>query len=249
MNGIGRIGRVLFGVAMAVLGLLYLFHARGQGLVPGPPWTAETGTRAWLIGAGFVVAGVCIAAGVWARLAAVLLGIALLLRALLIFVPEIFAHVHDPGPWTSGFEVLALSAASFVMAGEAENASSITWDGLVFIGRILFAAALVVFGVQHFIYAKFVATLVTPWIPNHLFWAYFVGVAFIVAALSIAMKIQASLAAGLLGLMFLLWVAVLHVPRVMAALHNGNEWTSCLIALAMGGGSLVLSGALRRCND
>ena len=53
------------------------------------------------------------------------------------------------------------------------------------VGRILFAIGLVVFGVQHLMYGAFVATLVPVWIPFRLFWAYFVGVAFISAALAI----------------------------------------------------------------
>ena len=83
--------------------------------------------------------------------------------------------------------------------------------------RWLFAISLVVFGTQHFLYAKFVATLVPSWIPGHLFWAYFVGVAFVAAALAIAIEKNARLAATLLGLMFFLWVVSLHLPRVAAA--------------------------------
>jgi hypothetical protein len=71
-------------------------------------------------------------------------------------------------------------------------------------------------------------------------------VALIAAALSLATKIQGRLAAMLLGVMFLLWVVVLHIPRVVAAPHQGNEWTSAMVALAMGGGSFVLAGALRQ---
>ncbi|MEO8737917.1 MAG: hypothetical protein ABI380_15425, partial [Edaphobacter sp.] len=233
-------------IAMALFGLLYFFHARGAAPAPGPPWTAETGALAWLIGACFVVAGVCIARNMWGKLAAVLLGVAFLLRVLIVFVPRLFAHLHDPGPWTSGFEVLALGAAALVLAGELELLNSMSWESLIVAGRILFSAALVVFGVQHFLYAKFIAMLIPAWIPGHLFWAYFVGIAFVAAALSIATRVWGRLSAALLGLMFLLWVIVLHAPRVMAAPHDGNEWTSAIVALAMSGGSFVLAGALRQ---
>jgi hypothetical protein len=95
-------------------------------------------------------------------------------------------------------------------------------------------------------YGPFVATLVPAWIPGHLFWAYFVGVAFIAAALAIVTGKLAPLAATLLGTMFLLWVLTLHAPRVAAALHNANEWTSAFVALAISGGSFVMAGALAR---
>jgi uncharacterized membrane protein YphA (DoxX/SURF4 family) len=246
VDGLSRLGRILSGAAMALFGLLYLFHARAAGPPPGPPWTAETGALAWLTGTVFVIAGVCIASGIWGRLAAALLGAAFLLRVVIVYAPRLFAHLHDPGPWTSGFEILALAAVALVLAGEPDSLNSMSMEGLVAAGRVLFAAALVVFGVQHFLYAKFIATLIPAWIPGHLFWAYFVGVAFVAAALSIATRAQGRLAAALLGLMFLLWVIVLHAPRVMAAPHNGNEWTSAIVALAMSGGAFVLAGALRQ---
>lgn len=246
MDGLSRFGRIVFGVTMVLFGLLYFFHSRGTGPAPGPPWTSETGAWAWLIGAGFLAAGICIVTRMWARVATLLLAAVFLLRVLFIFLPGIIRNLHDPGPWTSGAEVMALGAAALVLAGELELSNSMSWESLVLVGRLLFAAALVVFGVQHFLYAKFIATLVPAWIPGHLFWAYFVGVAFIGTALSLATKIQGRLAGALLGLMFLLWVVMLHAPRVVAAPHNGNEWTSAMIALAMCGGSFVLAGALRQ---
>jgi hypothetical protein len=105
---------------------------------------------------------------------------------------------------------------------------------------------MVVFGVQHFMYAPFIAFLVPSWIPGHLFWAYFTGSAFIAAGLSIATRIFAPLAATLLGIMFLLWLLVLHVPRVVAQPRNGDEWTSAFVALAFAGGSFILAAALSR---
>lgn len=246
MDGMSRFGRVVFGAAMVFFGLLYCFHSRGRGPTPGPPWTAETGAWAWLIGAGFLAAGICIVVRRWARAATVLLAAVFLLRVLVVFVPQLFANLRNPGPWTSGAEVMALGAAALVLAGELELSNSMSWESLVLVGRFLFATALVVVGVQHFLYAAFIAALIPRWIPGHLFWAYFVGAAFVAAALSLATKILGRLAATLLGVMFLLWVMVLHIPRVVASPHDGNEWTSAMIALAMAGGSFVLGGALRQ---
>jgi uncharacterized membrane protein len=111
------------------------------------------------------------------------------------------------------------------------------------IGRIFVAISLVVFGVQHFIYGGFVATLVPAWMPRQLFWAYFVGVAFFAAAAGILYKLMARAAATMLGVMFFLFVVLLHIPRIVGNSANGDEWVSGFVALAMCGGAWILASA------
>jgi hypothetical protein len=95
-------------------------------------------------------------------------------------------------------------------------------------------------------YAPYIATLIPAWMPAHLFSAYFTGTAFIAAAIAIASRIQARLAAKFLGLMFFLWVVLLHAPRVYAHIHNKDELTSLFVALAMSGGSFIVVGAVSK---
>jgi hypothetical protein len=219
---------------MAGFGIQYLVHALfSAGPGSGPPWTPAHPFWAFSTAIVSIAAAVSIAANIQVRCAAIVLAVTILARALLFYVPKLAANPHDPGPWTSGFELLALCGAALVLAGAHTS---------IKLGRVLFAVSLVVFGVQHFLYAHFIATLVPSWILGHLFWAYFVGIAFVAAALSIATQIKIDLAATWLGVMFLLWVVVLHLPRVTAALHNGNEWTSLFVALAMSGGAFMLAG-------
>ena len=111
------------------------------------------------------------------------------------------------------------------------------------IGRIFVAISLVVFGVQHFIYGGFVATLVPAFMPGRLFWAYFVGVAFFAAAIGIFTRMLARPAATMLGVMFFLFVVLLHIPRIIGNSSNENEWTSGFVALAMCGGAWILANA------
>jgi uncharacterized membrane protein YphA (DoxX/SURF4 family) len=231
MENLSRLGRFLFAIAMAGFGIQYLVHAFMAGPVPGPPWSPGRPIWAFFTAVLLVTVAVCIATGKRARWAAMLLAIMLLLRGLSVYAPRLAANVHDPGPWTSGFEILAMGGAALILAGTA-----------VGLGRFLFASLLVVVGVQHFLYARFVATLVPAWIPWHLFWAYFVGVAFFAAALSIVARKYMGLGAGLLGLMFFLWVISVHSPRVIASPHDGKEWTSAFVALAMCGGAWVVAG-------
>jgi uncharacterized membrane protein len=118
--------------------------------------------------------------------------------------------------------------------------------GIFTAGRFFIAVSLFVFGAQHFIYAQFVSTLIPAWIPARLFFAYFVGAAFVAAGLSFATKIRGQLAAKLLGLQFFIFVAVVHVPRIVTHLNNANEWTSGFVALVFCGLSWILGYAFAR---
>jgi hypothetical protein len=245
MDRLGRVGRVLFGLAMGLFGLLCLVFASGRRWpVIGPPWTQGSAGAAWLVGIGLFTAAVLIVGG-WPvqRLAAGALGAGILLRALIVGAPLLVKHPRNPNGWTVMFELVAMGGAALVLAG-ATGRTGVSERVEIKVGRYLFAISLLVFGVQHFMYANFIAGLVMAWIPWHFFWAEFVGVAFVGAAVSLATGIMARTVMMLLGAMFLLWVVVLHAPRVLGALHNGNEWTSGIVALAMGGAALILAGAV-----
>ncbi len=55
MDGLSRVGRLVFAVAMLCFGMLYLGYASGlENVVPWPPWSAENPAVAWLAGIGFV---------------------------------------------------------------------------------------------------------------------------------------------------------------------------------------------------
>jgi uncharacterized membrane protein len=232
-------GRYLFAIAIAAFGIQHFVYAKyAAGL--GPPWIPGSPLRACFMGAALVIAGVRIAANLKTRVSATLLGFLLLFYYLLLYVPRLAANVHDPGPWTSGAEILALCGAAWALCEALPGATS------NLPGRFLFAITLIVFGVQHLLYGPFVATLIPSWIPGHLFFAYGVGIAFFGATLSILTNMQTRVAATLLGIMFFTWVFILHLPRVLAAPHNGNEWTSMIVALAMSGSSWIVAGAAQK---
>ncbi len=154
----------------------------------------------------------------------------------LCFVPHLItllSNIHDPGPWTSIAENAALCGGAFIISG---------YGKLPVRGRILFAVSLLVFAVQHFMYADFIAGLIPDWIPLKVFLAYFIGVAFLAGAISILIHIKTRLACSLLGFMFLFWLIFLHAPRVATDIHKETEWTSFFVALGFSGIFFVLAG-------
>jgi uncharacterized membrane protein len=240
MTNLTKLGRAIFTAALAFFGVQYLAYANTRMVMPGPPWPSVSSPWAYVVAAVFIASAAAVAHTTKKRNPAILAGLVFLGYALGVYLPPLIRHLHDPRPWTSGFEVLALAGACFVSSGTSSPANRNGRTALF--GEYAYAISLVVFGVQHLIYGPFVATLVPAWIPAHLFWAYFVGAAFIASAISIVSQRQRLLAASLLGLMFLLWVFILHLPRVAASPHNGNEWTSAFVALAMSGGAFLIAG-------
>jgi len=251
-----EVGSFFFPLSILVFGIEHLVFASAAADVMYP-WVLRS--PAWNYAFGALLVSVSVSIGIRKRapLAAGLLGTILCLYALVLYVPRVAANLHDPGPWTRIFgigsplaaagELLAMSGAAWVLAGgRAENRPGFPardMERMGRLGRVLFAAPMVVFGVQHFLYPAFLATLIPSWIPWHSFWEDVVGAAFVAAAVSIATNKATRMAAVLLGAMFGLFVLVLHVPRVVEAVRSLDEWTSAFVAVAMSGGAFVVAEA------
>jgi hypothetical protein len=214
-----KIGKIFLAAALAEFAVQHIVYiVTGAGL--GPPFILDRGILGCAIAAALLVLAVAIAVGWKPRVTAICLGVLFISYALIVYPVRLFANVRNPNPWTSGCELLAIGSGALLLASIPG-------------ARFLLAATLMVFGVQHFLYGPFIATLIQSWMPWHLFWAYGVGVAFVAAALSIATGKMVSLGATLLAAMFLLWFVTLHMPRVFGSPTEGKEWTSAFVALGM----------------
>jgi uncharacterized membrane protein len=249
MNGLAVLGRILFAIAILGLGVQNLLL---KGVVIGvevvPPWPPSHLVWTWIVGAVLILCGICIAVRRVAPLAALLLAALFLNAAIVLDLPKVMAKISDLAERTRFFETLAFAAGTLIIAGLAAqaNRTSGVWRALqilALIGTWLFAICLVVFGISHFIVPGFIASLIPAWIPWHLILAWFIGIAFVVAAVCLVIKVLARTAACMLGIMFLSWVCVLHGPRIYAALHNVAEWNSGLVALGMAGCAFALCGS------
>ncbi|MBB5330962.1 hypothetical protein [Tunturiibacter gelidoferens] len=116
-------------------------------------------------------------------------------------------------------------------------------DKLVAVGRVLFAAPLAAFGVEHLVLGKVIIGAVPVFMPARLFWVYFVAIALIAAAFSLALGIRVRLTATLLAIMFFLFVVMLHVPNAVKG-HDRIVWNVALRDLSFGAGALALAGYL-----
>ncbi|HTS68436.1 MAG TPA: hypothetical protein VMO17_05595 [Terriglobia bacterium] len=117
------------------------------------------------------------------------------------------------------------------------------WEKVIPFGRLLFAMPMAVFGAEHFTAARVIAGVVPAWMPAPQFWVYLVGVALLSAALSLATKKFASLAALLVGIMLLLFVLMIHIPNAVAQHGDRFRWAVACRDLSFSGGALAFAGA------
>lgn len=161
----------------------------------------------------------------------------------LLHIPALISNLKNGSQWTVCFELIALAAGSLlaVILPVNSTAAEKTDYKQKRIAEILFAAALIVFSGLHFFYADYISTLIPSWIPFPLFWSYFFGVAFLATGVSILLHYIVRLSCTLLGIMFLTWVLVLHLPRCLSNPHTEAEWTSLFVALAISAAAFLFA--------
>ncbi len=138
---------------------------------------------------------------------------------------------------------LAALVAGLVLARERFRAAGGVERVLV-LGPILEAVALAVFAAEHFTAAHDLMGVVPRWLPGALFWTYFVGVAWLAAAVSFIAWRQVRWSASLSALLFLIIVATVSLPGLPKHVHERLYWTLVVRETSFAGGAMVLAGGV-----
>jgi uncharacterized membrane protein len=119
-------------------------------------------------------------------------------------------------------------------------------DKIVKYGQLLFGIAIAAFGIQHFVWARYVEATVPiiPFVPENPWLAYLTGVALLAAGVCIIFKIKTRPAAILLGILFLLCDLILQISRVAAAPLDVGVRTCAFETLAMCASAFGLAATL-----
>ncbi|MGH8496812.1 MAG: hypothetical protein ACREVN_11825 [Gammaproteobacteria bacterium] len=242
--------RILFAAGIIGLGLQNLILTDFLWLEPVPAWLPARKVWASATGIALILASLSILVDRKTRPGAGALGLVLFLWALVLHLPILIREPGNGGAWGTAFKIIALAGAAWLLAavstddrGSVDRRESFV-SKMATPARVGFGIALLVFGILHFVYHDYIASLIPAWIPGSAYWPWFTGVAHIATGASILTTVKGHLGATLLGLMYGLWALMLHMPRVAADADNAQEWTDLFMAVALCGGALLVAGSM-----
>jgi len=224
LDKIVALANVCFAVPLAVFGALHLF---GPQLVASlvPPYMPWRAFWAYAVGVALVAASLSIATRIGVRWSGLLFGIMMFLFVGMIHLPGALARrPYDRVIWTIVFREMSFGGAGWILAGMAmDRARRHGGRTLVTVGRVFVVAAMLVFGVEHFLHPTLLPGVplvkeMPAWIPGRVLIDYVTGAALLVAAASVALNTHARTATACLGGWILLTIVVIYVPVMIVAL-------------------------------
>jgi len=241
-----RVGNRLFGLAAVALGLVGLawgdFALQWQ---PVPNEILHRAELAYAVATALVLAG---AALNWRRTmayGAALLTVLYGLGVVLLHAPRVAAHLANVGAWNGLAEQLALVASSSIAFASVAPIERDFAANISRFGRLAFGCCLPIFGLAHFSYLDFTASLVPKWLPpSQVFWAAATGVAQAAAGFAILSGIQARLASILLTVMYVIFGALVHAPAILAEPAAHLSWVTNAMNLALIGAAWIVADSL-----
>lgn len=255
MKTLAKIGRAFYSIALVVYGIQQFIYGDFRP-VQLPAWQVHLPllpVLAYLTGAALIFVGGATLAG-RGRTPLLITGGIFLLFFFFVHIPfELFGEENSSthlGLWVNALKELALAGGAFIMAGSYPDGETANNGRLLHVleriipfGGVFFSITMISFGITHFMYADFVATLVPAWMPDHLFWTYFAAVTLIASGICIILKVRQGAVALLLSIMLFIWVFAVHLPLAIKnqSAMRGNDLSSMFDALAFCGTALVIS--------
>jgi uncharacterized membrane protein len=180
--------------------------------------------------------------------AALVLGL-FLFSWVLLQLPRLVASPLSIAVWLGVCESLTLSVGAWVLYAWADHlaperaAGFATTASAVGYARLVLGAAMVVFGLSHFAYANFTASMIPAFIPAPLALAYLTGAAHVAAGSALLLGIVPVLAVRLEAIMLSAFVVLVHIPAVAGHPGSREQWTALFVATALAGAVWSVSGS------
>lgn len=181
------------------------------------------------------------------QLALVAVGIMYLIFLCGVHLPSLVANLHSGNDWAVTFEGVMIGGGAWMIAAQLPDDAGFgpRWGRFVqaaaVVAHYMFAVALFLFATQHIIYFDYIVSLIPGWMPVRVGLAYIVIAGYILCGVSFLIGRRVGLAAFWLGIMFAIWVILLHSPRAIGKWDVETEWTSLFVALAVWGIAFAIS--------
>jgi len=201
-------------VPLAVFGALHLF---------GPQFVASIVPRYmpsrmfWvnLVGGGLLAASLSIATNVAVRWSGLLFGIMMFLFVAMIHLPGAIAQPHNRIIWMVVFREMSFGGAGLILAGRAN------------VGQIFVTAAMLLFGVEHFLHPLGLPGVplvrqMPAWVPARQLVDYATGAVLLGGVVSVVFKRNTRLVLTCAGGWLLLLVLLIYGPVLIGALSESS---------------------------
>jgi len=243
---IASLGHAVFAVTLFCFGIIgfvkHSFTVMWEAVPQGLPGRAAL---AYVCAFVTVVAGAGLLRKRTAAAAARLLLGLLLLWMMAFRLPPLFRSLAVDFYWAACKTAVLLAAAWvlytwFATEWDREHLGFAAGKAGLFIARALYGAAMIPFGIAHLQFVQFTASLVPSWLPGHVAWTYFTGIAFMVAGVAILAGVWARLAVALSALQMGLFLLLVWVPVVASGKANAFQWNETIVSwLLMAAGCVV----------
>jgi uncharacterized membrane protein YphA (DoxX/SURF4 family) len=175
----------------------------------------------------------------------------LLLWLLLVKAPFIVRAPLVEVSYQSSGETAVIAAGAWVLYAwfaadwDKQRLGFAVGDNGVRIARVLYALALVAFGLSHFVYVELTAPLVPGWLPQPVAWAYFTGCTYLAAGVAVLVGVFARLAAALSALQMGLFVLLVWIPIAASGRIGAFQSGEFVVSCALTAGAWVVADSYR----
>jgi uncharacterized membrane protein len=217
------LGPVFEAVALAVFATEHFLAARD--LMPiVPKWLPAPLFWTYFVGAALLAAAISFIAWRHVRWSATLLALLFVIIVVTIDLPNLPARIHERLFWTLTVRELAFAGGAMVLAGSVWPRGRPAGTALIRLGRGIVATVFVFYGIQHFLFPRFVPGVplekLTPsWMPAPTVLAYLVGITLLFAGVGLLIHRTVRIAAVSSGIMLLLLTAFFYVPILAMEIH------------------------------
>jgi uncharacterized membrane protein len=247
-----KLGMVIFAVSAAGFGVLCLVSGDSELLWRlFPAWAPWRGAIAYATGLMLLAGGLGMLLPRTERLATLVVTVNASLWLLLLGLPRAVAQPTNELLWLGFGQNLMLVTGGWTLLGSLAGprgspvVSSATSARGLRLALVLYAIALPMVGLSHFVYLREAVAAVPAWLPFRVGFAFLTGAAHIAAGLGILFGVLRRQAATAEAMMLSIFALLVSVPGIVARPAARDSWNAFFITAMAAGAAWIIAGSLQ----